>query len=94
MDWRSSATTHTRPPAPQTARNNRELARFTSWYSSTKICLEKFWKHVLPGGIILVDDYYTWDGCAHAVHEFLHVTRATVRVRQGRIEGTAFIVKL
>jgi O-methyltransferase len=61
------------------------------WYSSTKICLEKFWNHVLPEGLILIDDYYAWDGCAHAVHEFLHVNQATERIRQGRIDGTAFI---
>jgi O-methyltransferase len=29
------------------------------WYSSTMISLKKFWPHVLPGGLILIDDYYT-----------------------------------
>jgi O-methyltransferase len=64
------------------------------WYASTIICLEKFWDHVLPGGLILIDDYYTWDGCAHAVHEFLFKAKAKERVQQGRISGTvAFIQK-
>src|SRR5207302_1030407 len=26
---------------------------------------------VVEGGFIIFDDYYTWDGCATAVHEFL-----------------------
>jgi len=26
---------------------------------------------VIEGGIIIVDDYRDWDGCAIAVHEFL-----------------------
>jgi O-methyltransferase len=61
------------------------------WYSSTMLCLRKFWPHVLPGGIILIDDYYTWDGCARAVHEFLAGAEATERVQQGRLGGTAYI---
>jgi len=61
------------------------------WYSSTMLCLRKFWSHVMPGGMILIDDYFTWDGCAKAVHEFLAETEATERVQQGRIAGTAFI---
>ena len=64
------------------------------WYSSTMICLQKFWDHVLPGGLVLIDDYYMWDGCARAVHEFLFTMHATERVQQGRISGTiAFIQK-
>jgi O-methyltransferase len=64
------------------------------WYSSTMICLQKFWNYVLPGGLILIDDYYTWDGCARAVHEFLFKVEATERVQQGRISGSiAFIQK-
>jgi O-methyltransferase len=63
------------------------------WYSSTMACLTKFWDFVLPGGLILIDDYYTWDGCAKAVHEFLTSKGATERVRQGRVGGVAFIRK-
>ena len=33
------------------------------WYDSTILCLRKFWDHILPNGLILIDDYYTWDGC-------------------------------
>jgi O-methyltransferase len=72
---------------PQTA----VLRLDADWYSSTILCLEKFWNHVLPGGLILIDDYYAWDGCARAVHEFLTTMRATERVQQGRIGGTAYI---
>jgi O-methyltransferase len=61
------------------------------WYASTKLCLEKFWEHVMPGGLILIDDYYTWDGCSRAVHEFLSEVEATERVEQGRICGVGYI---
>jgi len=65
----------------------------TDWYSSTMICLQKFWDHVLPGGIILVDDYYDWDGCSRAVHDFLSERKATERIRQGGLARVAFIRK-
>ncbi len=60
-------------------------------YSSTLLCLEKFWSHIMPGGMILIDDYYTWDGCSRAVHDFLSVAKATERVQQGRIAGVPCI---
>lgn len=41
------------------------------WYESTRICLETLYPHVAPGGIVIVDDYYYWAGCARAVNEFL-----------------------
>jgi O-methyltransferase len=42
------------------------------WYESTKICLHALYDKVVVGGIIIIDDYYVWDGCAKAVHEFLY----------------------
>jgi hypothetical protein len=40
-------------------------------YDSTMICLQHLYPYVAAGGIIIIDDYHAWDGCAHAVHEFL-----------------------
>lgn len=63
------------------------------WYASTMICLETFWDHVLPGGLILIDDYFHWEGCTRAVHDFLSKRGATECIRQGRIAGVANIRK-
>lgn len=41
------------------------------WYDSTIECLEAFGPALLDGAIIVVDDYYYWDGCARAVHDWL-----------------------
>lgn len=41
------------------------------WYDSVSLCLKTLYPHVAPGGIVIVDDYYVWDGCAHAVNEFI-----------------------
>jgi len=63
------------------------------WYESTMICLEKFWDHIMPGGLILIDDYYTWEGCARAVHAFLAKREAKERLHQGPFGRVVFIVK-
>jgi len=52
------------------------------WYESTMTCLEALWGRVVPGGLVIVDDYYTWDGCARAVHEFLSRRKSSARIRQ------------
>ena len=41
------------------------------WYASTKICLEYLYDKVVPGGIVIVDDYVTYEGCRKAVDEFM-----------------------
>lgn len=42
----------------------------TDWYSSTKKELEKLYERVLPGGVIIIDDYGHWNGSRKAVDEF------------------------
>lgn len=41
------------------------------WYDSTMVCFKLLWKKVVAGGLVLIDDYYDWPGCANAVHKFL-----------------------
>jgi O-methyltransferase len=52
------------------------------WYHSTRDCLQNLVPRLNPGGIIIVDDYYTWDGCTTAVHEFLANCSAGFRMKQ------------
>jgi hypothetical protein len=40
-------------------------------YDSTTVCLRCLYPQVADGGIIIIDDYQPWDGCARAVHQFL-----------------------
>jgi hypothetical protein len=51
------------------------------WYDSTMTCLESLFDHMAPEGIVVVDDYYTWDGCSRAVHDFLSRRSAVERVQ-------------
>jgi len=41
------------------------------WYASTKVCLEHLYDQVVPGGVVVIDDYATYDGCRKAVDEFI-----------------------
>lgn len=41
------------------------------WHDSVLCCLENLFEQVVDDGLILLDDYYTWRGCAVAAHEFL-----------------------
>jgi O-methyltransferase len=63
------------------------------WYESTMECLRKFWDSVLPGGVIIIDDYFAWDGCSRAVHDFLTSRSATERIETYPYGGVAFIRK-
>lgn len=41
------------------------------WYASTKVCLEYLFDKVVKGGIVIIDDYGTYEGCRRAVDEFI-----------------------
>lgn len=40
------------------------------WYSSVLTCLKQIEPHLIPGGILVIDDYYDWSGCRKAVEEY------------------------
>ena len=41
------------------------------FYEPTKLCLEKWWPALSPGGYMQFDDYEAFSGCRKAVDEFL-----------------------
>lgn len=51
------------------------------WYESTSQILDSLGHLVNQGGLILVDDYFKWDGCSRALHEYLAKTQSTWRIR-------------
>jgi O-methyltransferase len=40
------------------------------WYESTLTCLERIAPLLVPGGRLVLDDYYAWSGCRTAVDEY------------------------
>jgi O-methyltransferase len=59
------------------------------WYDSTKCILDNFAERVVPGGIVIVDDYYAWEGCAVAVNEYAAAHKW--RIQQSRYGGVCFV---
>lgn len=59
------------------------------WYASVRGCLEQLYDQVVDGGLVVLDDYYAWDGCAIAAHEFLGSRRLAHRIEGvlGRAAG-------
>ena len=42
----------------------------TDWYESSKFELEKLYHKVVEGGIVILDDYFQWEGQRRATDEF------------------------
>lgn len=61
------------------------------WYSSTMTCLDNLYPMVNKGGIIILDDYYTWDGCSKALHDYLSRNELADRLHSHK--GVAYIKK-
>lgn len=40
------------------------------WYASTRVCLERVAPQIVPGGRIVLDDYYHWSGARTATDEY------------------------
>lgn len=65
------------PPAPIAI-----LRLDGDWYESTLVAMESLFRHLAPDGVVIIDDYYTWDGCSRAVHDFLSRHQSTARITQ------------
>ena len=62
----------------------------TDWYESSKYELEQMYDRVVPGGVIIFDDYYHWDGQRKAVDEYFNGKYTFVNIGNGK---TAAIIK-
>jgi len=45
------------------------------WYESVMTCLQRIEPHLLPGGVLVIDDYDHWSGCKAAVDEYFRDKR-------------------
>ena len=61
------------------------------WYDSTMTCLTSLYSRVARGGLIILDDYYTWDGCCRAIHDFLSSHSLPDRIRSE--DEVCYIIK-
>ncbi len=58
------------------------------WYDPVRFTLDALEPLVVNDGIVILDDYYAWDGCARAAHDYLSHNNLAYRLRQS---GSDFI---
>jgi O-methyltransferase len=51
------------------------------WYAPVRLVLEQLAPLVADEGKIILDDYFAWDGCARATHDFLSGNNLAWRLR-------------
>jgi hypothetical protein len=61
----------------------------TDWYESTKHELEHLYPRLVPGGVLIIDDYGHWEGARQATDEYFARTREQLLLH--RIDYTARI---
>ena len=64
------------------------------WYESTMTCLQALFPFVSFGGVVIIDDYEAWDGCARAVHDYLSSIGSRSRIDRTPLSHVTFIQKL
>lgn len=52
------------------------------WYKSTFECLSNLYPYVNKGGIVIIDDYYVWEGCSKAVHDYISINKLNINIKQ------------
>ena len=62
------------------------------WYDSTMDCLVQLFPKINAGGILILDDYYTWEGCAKAIHDYLSANKLPYRIHSHK--DICYIIKL
>ena len=83
----------TLPDHIDTINNIAVLHLDVDFYEATKYALEQLYDKVIPGGVIIIDDYDAYIGCRTAVTEFReknNITDEIIRTKEfikGRPEG-------
>ncbi|MEJ5265590.1 MAG: TylF/MycF/NovP-related O-methyltransferase [Bacteroidales bacterium] len=62
------------------------------WYDSVILCFDHLYKYVQHNGLIIIDDYYVWDGTSKAVHDFLSKIQSASKI-YSLTGGIAYIIK-
>lgn len=57
------------------------------WYESTMTCLVHLFPKVQKGGLIILDDYYAWDGCSRALHDYLSINKRSEKIKGAYSSG-------
>lgn len=62
------------------------------WYDSIQECLKYLYPQVVRNGLVIIDDYYVWDGTSKAVHNYLNSINSPSKIYT-LCDGIAYIKK-
>jgi O-methyltransferase len=63
------------------------------WYDSTQQCLDALVPIASDGAAVIIDDYFAWDGCARATHDYLSKNDLPYRIRSLKNFSSAYFIK-
>jgi O-methyltransferase len=61
------------------------------WYESTAVCLKHLYPLLSPGGVLILDDYYCWEGCRKATDEYREAHGITAPIVRTDIEAVYWV---
>ena len=64
------------------------------FYDPVKLCLQRWYPHMSPGGFIQIDYYAAFQGCRRAVDEFLTANPGLTLQEHGEGGGRAFYIEV
>lgn len=62
------------------------------WHDPVRVCLERIYPRLSPGGVMVLDDYHCWGGCKLAADRFLADYAGSYRVDD--LAGHRLIIRL
>lgn len=62
------------------------------WYDSILDCMNYLYPQVVKNGLIIIDDYYVWDGTSRAIHDYLTKINSSSKIYT-LCNGIAYILK-
>lgn len=62
------------------------------WYESILVSMEFLYPLVVKNGIVIIDDYYFWDGASRAIHYYLNKINSSSKIYT-LCKGIAYIIK-
>lgn len=63
------------------------------WYDSIAVTINGCCPSVNEEGVVIIDDYYAWDGCARAVHDYISQADLPYRIKSLPYNFGAFFIK-
>lgn len=63
----------------------------TDWYKSTKHEMDHLFPKLVPGGVLIIDDYGDWQGAREAIDEYIETHKT--RILLTRVDGSVIGVK-